>query len=166
MWELSARYQQAVVRSYPNVSIIDLELILKTLEDILGKIAFVIRFMAFFSIGTGVIMLISSIVLSRFQRMRENVLLRTLGASSKKLWKIIFAEYFFLGGLGALSGLLIATIITTLLGKFVFEFVFVPDFTQMIWVTLAVTSMTVLIGLVNSRDVIRQSPLEVLRKEI
>ncbi|HCX20436.1 MAG: ABC transporter permease [Flammeovirgaceae bacterium] len=164
--ELSARYQQAVVRSYPNVSIIDLELILKTLEDILGKIAFVIRFMAFFSIGTGVIMLISSIVLSRFQRMRENVLLRTLGASSKKLWKIIFAEYFFLGGLGALSGLLIATIITTLLGKFVFEFVFVPDFTQMIWVTLAVTSMTVLIGLVNSRDVIRQSPLEVLRKEI
>ena len=164
--ELSARYQQAVVRSYPNVSIIDLELILKTLEDILGKIAFVIRFMAFFSIGTGVIMLISSIVLSRFQRMRENVLLRTLGASSKKLWKIIIAEYFFLGALGALSGLLIATILTTLLGKFVFEFVFVPNFVQMLVVTLAVTFMTVLIGLVNSRDVIRQSPLEVLRKEI
>ncbi|WP_258099491.1 ABC transporter permease [Marinoscillum pacificum] len=164
--ELSARYQQAVVRSYPNVSIIDLELILKTLEDILGKIAFVIRFMAFFSIGTGVIMLISSIVLSRFQRMRENVLLRTLGASSTKLWKIIIAEYFFLGGLGALSGLLIATILTTLLGKFVFEFVFIPNIIQMIWVTLAVTSMTVLIGLMNSRDVIRQSPLEVLRKEI
>lgn len=164
--ETSARYQQAVVRSYPNVSIIDLELILKTLEDILGKIAFVIRFMAFFSIGTGVIMLISSIVLSRYQRMRENVLLRTLGASSSKLWKIIFAEYFFLGGLGALSGLLIAGVITTLLGKFVFEFTFIPNFVEMIWVTLAVTSMTVLIGLVNSRDVIRQSPLEVLRKEI
>ncbi len=76
--QLSARYQQAVVRSYPNISIIDLELILKTLEEILGKIAFVIRFMAFFSIGTGIIMLISSIVLSRFQRMRENVLLRTI----------------------------------------------------------------------------------------
>ncbi|MEQ9306873.1 MAG: FtsX-like permease family protein [Marinoscillum sp.] len=163
---LSARYQQAVVRSYPNISIIDLELILKTLEDILGKIAFVIQFMAFFSIGTGVIMLISSIVLSRFQRMRENVLLRTIGASSWKLWKIIFAEYFFLGGIGALSGILIATIITTLLGKFVFEFVFVPDFLQMTLVALAVIVMTVFIGLANSRDVIRQSPLEVLRKEI
>ncbi|MEQ8469946.1 MAG: FtsX-like permease family protein [Marinoscillum sp.] len=163
---LSARYQQAVVRSYPNISIIDLELILKTLEDILGKIAFVIQFMAFFSIGTGVIMLISSIVLSRFQRMRENVLLRTIGASSRKLWTIIFAEYFFLGSIGALSGILIATIITTLLGKFVFEFVFIPDFVQILLLTLAVTMMTVFIGLFNSRDIIRQSPLEVLRREI
>lgn len=163
--QLSARYQQAVVRSYPNISIIDLELILKTLEEILGKIAFVIRFMAFFSIGTGIIMLISSIVLSRFQRMRENVLLRTIGASSRKLWKIIFAEYFFLGGLGALSGILIAILTTTLLGKFVFEFTFIPDFSQMIYVGLTITFLTVIIGLLNSRDVISQSPLEVLRNE-
>lgn len=163
--ELSARYQRALVRSFPNVSIIDLELILKTLEDILGKIAFVIRFMAFFSIGTGVVMLISSIVLSRFQRMRENVLLRTLGATSSKLWKIIFAEYFFLGALGALSGILIAVIFTTLLGKFVFEFTFVPDGWAMLWISLSVTLLTVAIGLFNSRDIIRQRPLEVLRKE-
>ncbi|MFH6983164.1 ABC transporter permease [Marinoscillum luteum] len=163
--QLSARYQQAVVRSYPNISIIDLELILKTLEEILGKIAFVIRFMAFFSIGTGIIMLISSIVLSRFQRMRENVLLRTIGASSRKLWKIIFAEYFFLGGLGALSGILIAILTTTLLGKFVFEFTFIPDFSQMIYVGLTITFLTVIIGLLNSSDVISQSPLEVLRNE-
>lgn len=162
---LSARFQQAVVRSYPNISIIDLELILKTLEEILGKVAFVIRFMAFFSIGTGILMLISSILLSRFQRMRENVLLRTLGATSAKLWKIIFAEYFFLGALGALSGVLIAVIFTTLLGKFVFEFTFIPDFIQMLWICLGMTLLTVIIGLFNSRDVIRQSPLEVLRRE-
>ena len=94
--DVSARYQQAVVRNFPNISIIDLELVLKTLEEILGKISFVIRFMTLFSIGTGIIMLISSIVLSRFQRMKENVLLRTLGASSAQLWKIIIAEYFFI----------------------------------------------------------------------
>ncbi len=163
--ETSARFQQAVVRSYPNVSIIDLELILKTLEDILAKIAFVIRFMAFFSIGTGVIMLVSSIVLSRFQRMHENVLLRTIGASSKKLWTIIFAEYFFLGALGALSGMLIAAITTILLGKFVFEFTFIPNFSQMIIVGLSITSLTVIIGLINSREIVKQSPLEVLRNE-
>jgi putative ABC transport system permease protein len=163
--ETSARFQQAVVRSFPNVSIIDLELILKTLEDILAKIAFVIRFMAYFSIGTGIIMLISSIILSRFQRMRENVLLRTMGASSRTLWTIIFAEYFFLGLLGALSGIVIAGITTTLLGKFVFEFTFVPDLLQMLGVGAIITSITVIIGLLNSRDIIRQSPLEVLRNE-
>lgn len=164
--DLSARYQQAVVRSYPNISIIDLELILETLEEILGKIAFVIRFMAFFSIGTGVIMLISSIILSRFQRIRENVLLRTLGATSSKLWKIIFAEYFFLGTLGAVSGLILATIVTTLLGKFVFEFTFVPGIGASALVAACVIGLTTSIGLLNSRSVIRQRPMEVLRKEI
>jgi putative ABC transport system permease protein len=161
----SARYQQAVVRQYPNVSIIDLELILKTLEDILSKVAFVIKFMAIFSIGTGLIVMISSIVLSRFQRMQENVLLRTLGASSRQLWKIIAAEYFFLGALGAFSGLLLSRVCTSLLGIFVFEFTFIPNFLQTLTIFLGVTGMSILIGLINSRGIIRHSPLEVLRKE-
>lgn len=163
--DVSARFQQAIVRSYPNVSIIDLELILKTLEDILGKVAFVIRFMAFFSIGTGFIVMISSIILSKFQRVKENVLLRTLGASRNQLWVITIAEYFFLGSLGALSGILLAAIFSSLLGKFVFEFTFVPNFGQIGIIFLSVSLMSVFIGLFNSRDVVRQSPLEVLRRE-
>ena len=59
--DVSARYQQAIVRQHPNVSIIDLELILKTLEDLLSKVAFVIQFMALFSIGTGLIVMLSLI---------------------------------------------------------------------------------------------------------
>ena len=163
--DVSARYQQAVVRNFPNISIIDLELVLKTLEEILGKISFVIRFMTLFSIGTGIIMLISSIVLSRFQRMKENILLRTLGASSAQLWKIIVAEYFFLGVLGALAGVLLAVIFTMVLGKFVFEMNFTPDILQILMITGSVTLLTVFIGLINSRSVIAQSPLEVLRRE-
>jgi putative ABC transport system permease protein len=164
--ELSAMFQQSIVRQFPNVSIIDLELILDTLEEILGKIAFVIRFMAFFSIGTGFIMLIGSIVLSRFQRIQENVLLRTLGANSQQLWKIIFAEYFFLGMLGSLVGLLIAVISSVLLGRFVFDMTYVPDFLGMIIIALAITFTTVVIGLLNNREVVRQSPLAVLRNEL
>lgn len=163
--DLSARFQQAVVRSYPNVSIIDLELVLKTLEDILGQVAFVIRFMAFFSIGTGLIVMISSIILSKFQRVKENVLLRTLGASKSQLWKITIAEYLFLGSLGAASGIFLAALFSTLLGRFVFEFTFVPNFMQIGLIFLAVASISVIIGLFNSRDVVRQSPLEVLRRE-
>ncbi len=163
--DLSARYQQAVVRSYPNVSIIDLELILKTLEEVLGKVAFVIRFMAFFSIGTGFIVMISSIILSKFQRVKENVLLRTLGASKKQLWIITVAEYFFLGTISGLSGIVLAGLFSSLLGTFVFEFTFVPDLAKIGLILLAVTIVSVSIGLFNSRDVVRQSPLEVLRRE-
>ncbi|WP_421762913.1 ABC transporter permease [Ekhidna sp.] len=161
----SARYQQAVVKKFPNVSIIDLELILKTLEDVLGKVAFVIQFMAFFSIGTGVIVMISSIILSKFQRVQENVLLRTLGASKKQLWTITIAEYFFLGSLGAISGIFLAGLFCTLLGQFLFEFTFVPNLGQMGIVFISVTAMSVFIGLLNSRSVVRQSPMEVLRRE-
>lgn len=161
----SVKYQQAVVKRFPNVSIIDLELILKTLEDVLGKVAFVIQFMAFFSIGTGIIVMISSIILSKFQRVQENVLLRTLGASKKQLWTITIAEYFFLGSLGALSGIFLAALFCTLLGQFLFEFTFVPNPVQIGIVFVAVTGMSVLIGLLNSRGVVRQSPMEVLRRE-
>jgi putative ABC transport system permease protein len=164
--DVSARFQQAVVRQFPNVSIIDLELILKTLEDILGKVAFVIQFMAMFSIGTGLVVLISSIVLSRFQRMKENVLLRTLGASSQQLWKITFAEYFFLGGLGAIAGIFLAITFTTLLGAFVFEFTFTPNPLQVLLIFLCVTLLTTAIGLFNNRQVVRHSPLEVLRGNV
>ena len=161
----SVRYQQEVVSQFPNVSIIDLELILKTLEDVLGKVAFVIQFMAFFSIGTGIIVMISSIILSKFQRVRENVLLRTIGASRKQLWTITLAEYFFLGSLGALSGIILAGLFSTLLATFLFEFTFIPDPVQILIVFALVTSLTVLIGLLNSRSVLRESPMEVLRRE-
>lgn len=164
--DLSAMYQQAVVQQFPNVSIIDLELILKTLEDILGKVAFVIQFMALFSIGTGLIVMISAIVLSRFQRMQENVLLRTLGATKYQLWKVIAAEYFFLGGLGAIAGLFLAVVFTGLLGFFVFEFTFIPNLVEVVTIFLVVTSASVMVGLLNSRNIIRHSPLEVLRNEL
>ena len=163
---ISAQFQRKVVEQFPNVSIIDLELILKTLEDVLSKVAFVIQFMGLFSIGTGLVVMISAIILSRFQRMKENVLLRTLGATRKQLWKIIAAEYFFLGGLGAFAGLVLAVIFTTLLGTFVFDFSFIPSGIQIFVIFSVVTLSSVIIGLINSRNIVRHSPLEVLRNEL
>ena len=93
--EQSAKYQQQLVKNFPNVSVIDLTQILKSVESILDKISFVIRFMALFSILTGLVVLISSVVLSKFQRIQESVLLRTLGAKRKQIIRINAIEYFF-----------------------------------------------------------------------
>jgi putative ABC transport system permease protein len=60
--EASARFQQAVVRQFPNVSIIDLGLVLSVLDKLLDKVGFVIRFMAGFSIITGLVVLIASVL--------------------------------------------------------------------------------------------------------
>ncbi len=161
----SARFQQETVRNFPNVSIVDLGLVLRVVDEISTKIGFVVRFMAGFSILTGIIVLIASVLISKYQRMRESVLLRTLGASRRQIFVITSLEYFFLGALAALTGVLLSLVAGWGLARFSFETEFVFDFLPLIVVFLSVTALTVIIGLVNSVGVLSSSPLEVLRRE-
>lgn len=164
--DYAARYQQAIVRNFPNISIIDLGLILNTLEEVLGRISFVIRFMALFSIATGLLVLLSSVITSKYQRIEENVLLRTLGASKNQIWKILFTEYFMLGSIASIAGLLISMIGSWLLASFVFEITYLPNYLAIFSVFIIITSLTIIIGLLNSRSVINNPPLQVIRKEV
>jgi len=164
--EQSVAYQQKVVKNYPNISIIDLDLILKTLDEVLGKISFVIQFMAFFSIITGIIVLISSVNISKYQRMKEAVLLRTIGASKKQIFRISLMEYFFLGSISTLTGIFISIAAAWLLAYFSFETVFAPNFWSIIPICLFITVLTVLIGLLNSRSVVGKPPMVILRQEV
>jgi putative ABC transport system permease protein len=163
--ETSAKFQQAVVRSFPNVSIIDLNLVLSVLDDILGKIGFVIRFMALFCLTTGLVVLIASVLISKYQRMRESVLLRTIGASRRQIFSITALEYVFLGTLAALAGIVLALLGSWALAHYVFETPFRPAWVSVLWVFLAVVGLTVLIGIANSRFIVNKAPLEVLRAE-
>jgi putative ABC transport system permease protein len=164
--EVSARFQQAVVKAYPNVSIIDLGLILSILDEILDKIGFVIRFMAGFSIITGLVVLIASVLISKYQRMQESVLLRTLGASRKQIFSITALEYFFLGALAAATGIVLALAGSWALAKYTFETSFTPDALPILIVFISICLLTVFIGLINSRAVLNKPPLEVLRREV
>jgi putative ABC transport system permease protein len=161
----AARFQQAVVKGFPNVSVIDLKLILQTIDEIIGKISFVIRFMAFFSIITGVIVLIGSVIISKYQRIQESVLLRTMGANRKQILTINALEYFFLGSLSALAGVFIALLGSWALARFSFEVPFSPSVGPVLVVYLIITALTMLIGLSNSRSILNNPPLEVLRQE-
>ena len=164
--ELSAKYQQAVVKTFPNISMIDLGLVLSVLDEILDKMGFVIRFMAAFSIITGLIVLIASVLISKYQRIRESVLLRTMGASRKQILAITALEYFFLGALAAGAGIVLALVASWGLARFVFETAFSPEILPVLMLFLLITSLTVLIGLFNSRGVLNRPPLEVLRSEV
>lgn len=160
----AARFQQAVVKGFPNVSVIDLKLILQTIDEIIGKISFVIRFMAFFSIITGIIVLIGSVIISKYQRIQESVLLRTIGANRKQILTINALEYFFLGSLSALAGVFIALVGSWALARFSFEVPFSPSVGPVVVVYLVITALTMLIGLSNSRSILNNPPLEVLRQ--
>ncbi|MEO1627593.1 MAG: FtsX-like permease family protein, partial [Bacteroidota bacterium] len=164
--ERSAKFQQALVQAFPNVSVIDLGQILETVDSLLSKVSFVIRFMALFSILTGLMVLISSIALSKYQRIRESVLLRTIGASRSQILWINALEYGILGAIATMAGILLALVVSWVLTSFQFKIPFQPD----VWLPLLVFStislVTMFIGVFNNREVVRRPPLEVLRMEV
>ena len=164
--ERSAQFQQALVRQFPNVSIIDLKLVLSVIDEILDKVGFVIRFMAGFSILTGLIVLIASVLISKYQRIEESILLRTLGASRRQIFAITAMEYFLLGAFAAATGVVLATAGSWALAYYSFETPFNPQWGPVIAVFFTVCALTVLIGLANSRGILSRPPLEILRREV
>ncbi len=162
----TARYRSTVVKTFPNISVVDLASILVALNEILNKVSYVIRFMAIFCILTGLIVLLSSLMLSKYQRIKESVLLRTLGAKRKQVLWINAVEYALLGGLSAATGILIALVSSWILARFQFKLDFEIQWIPVVLVFVFVTSLTLLIGLLNTREVVNKPPLEVLRKEV
>ena len=150
---------------FGNVSTLDLSLLQEALERLVERVVLAIRFMAFFSLGVGVLVLVGALATSRFQRVREGALLRTLGATRGQVYRVVVAEYLSLGLLASAVALILATAAAWAVARFVFEGTFALPLLSMGGLTLMVVTLTVLIGLANSRDVVRRTPLEVLRQE-
>lgn len=161
----SAQVQGEVVQKYPNISAIDLSLLLSVFDELFGRLAYVIRFMALFSVATGLLVLAGAVVVSRYQRAEESVLLKTLGASRRTVLKIMTVEYFFLGSFAALAGLFLSLGGAWSLSYFVFEGPFVGAPLTLASAFVVVVAVTVGIGLWNSRGLYDRPPLDVLRAE-
>jgi putative ABC transport system permease protein len=163
--EVSARFQGEVVQKFPNVSVIDLDLVLKLLDELLSKIGFVIQFMAGFSMVTGWIVLISSVLTSKNQRIKESILLRTMGASRKQILAINAIEYFFLGAFAAGAGLILAISGSWALAKFTFDAAFVPPLLPTVLLFGSIVLLVVITGVLSTRSILNQPPLKILRTE-
>ncbi|MFP4227775.1 MAG: ABC transporter permease [Salinivenus sp.] len=162
----AAAVQRNVVEKYPNVSAIDLSLVLSTFRDLFGRLSYVVRFMALFSILTGLIVLAGAVVVSRYQRAEESVLLKTLGAARGTVLKIMTVEYLFLGAFAAATGIVLSLVAAWSLSFFVFDGPFVLAPWTLLGAFVIVTSLTVGIGLFNSRGLYDRPPLDVLRAEV
>jgi len=162
----SADLQRDLVKKFPNISVLDLRQVYTIIEDILDKISWIINFMAFFSILTGIIVLIGSVRNSKYQRIKESVLLRTLGAKSKQIIQITALEYMYLGIIGSLVGIFLSLISSQLLAIFLFKEPFIPSVVPFLVFLPGITVLVLLIGLINIRSVLKSPPLEVLRREV
>ena len=161
----AAKFQRELLALFPNVSLIDLRLVLSTISAIFEKVELVVRFLALFSILTGLIVLAGAVLNSRYARMTENVLLRTIGARSKVVISITLLEYFWLGLFSTLTGLILSIGGGWVLCRFFLEVEFAVDGLALLLLSAFLVFVTVAIGWWNSRTILNAPPLTVLRRE-
>ncbi len=161
----SVALQGRAVRRYPTVSAIDLSLVAATIRGIVDKATTAVRFLSGFTVGTGLLVLCAAIFTGRYERVKEGVLLRTLGASRRQIVRILWVEYFCLGTLAAFTGILLAAAGSWALSVFVFKTTWAPAPGSMLIAWGLAVGLTLLAGVSASRGVCNHPPLEVLRGE-
>ncbi len=157
--------QSDVVQRYPNVSAVNLTLILESLQAIFDKIGFVVRFMASFTIVTGLVALMASVLTSRYQRLRESALLRTIGASSSQIRGIMAIEYALLGVIGGLAGAILSLGASWALAQWFFKVALHLPWAGTLATVALVAVLTLCTGMLNSLGIARNSPMESIRQD-
>ncbi len=156
--------QRDVVQRFPTVSSLDLSLIQTTIANVLNKVTSAIRFMAIVCLAFGIPVLFSAVAATRRERLREGVLLKTLGATRRQVGRIMLAEYALLGVMGSAAGVGLSVAGAWLLMKYVFETGFSPAVVPVLLVAAAMTALAIVIGLATGREVFRETPMAALRE--
>ena len=155
--------QREVVNRYPNISSIDLTAIKRTVDRIVSRVSIAIRFMALFSLAVAIPVLFSAVSATRRARIREGVLLKTLGATRGQIARILLAEYSLLGVLGGLTGMVLSILGAWAVVRYIFKTPFAAALVPIAGIAVAIVGLTLLIGLLAGRDVFRETPIAALR---
>ena len=156
--------QRALYSAYPTVTVINVAQALETVRSVVIQITYVIQFLAAFSIFAGIVILASSIAGTRYRRIREVVVLKTLGATRGRIAAVFSIEFAVLGLVAGLVGIVFANIIAGVLLKRLSA----PYHFHLSWNLLAllgIAALTVVTGWLASYRILGQKPLEVLREE-
>ena len=163
--DLNARVQREVVATFGNVSVLDLGLVIESLDTVFGKAELAVRFIALFTLATGVVVLAGALAAGRGQRVKEAVLLRTLGASARQVRTALVTELAALGLLAGAAGAGLALGGGAVVAWRVFGVAPVLPWEAVAITVSAVVTLTVTTGIVANRGVLGRPPLEVLRAE-
>lgn len=148
--------------NYPSVSVLDLQPLLKQVRNIMDKGALAIEAVFMFTILAAMLVTVGAVQISREERAQEIAILRTLGASRRKVLSGVLMEF---GLLGVLSGVIAASL-SSFTGYLVATELFglSPDFNPMLWLIGVCSGVLILllVGYYSTRGLLRQPPLTVL----
>jgi putative ABC transport system permease protein len=156
--------QRALYAAYPTVTVINVAQAMETVRAVVIQITYVIQFLAAFSIFAGVVILASSIAGTKYRRIREVVVLKTLGATRGRIATIFSIEFAVLGLVAGVVGIGFANLITrTILHQMnvAYQAQLLLNFSALAGVAM----LTVATGWMASHRILEQKPLEVLREE-
>jgi putative ABC transport system permease protein len=156
--------ERAMFAAYPTVTVINLVDILETIQGVVDQITIVIRFLSGFSILSGLVILASSVASTRFRRMREVMVLKTLGATRNRIATVFSIEFVVLGLLAGAVGAVFAQLLTRILLHRM-DVAFYSDPRGTLTAIAGTAVLAVATGWVASFRILGQKPLEVLREE-
>ncbi len=157
--------EEAVFEKFPTVTVMNLAEILRRVQEAVDQVALVIRFLAAFAILAGIIILSASVAGSRYRRIREVAVLKTLGATKGRITSIFSIEFSILGAVAGFIGGLLANIFSKIITERFVEASFDFDWISILAVTVLTALLANLAGWLASARILDQRPLEVLRGE-
>jgi putative ABC transport system permease protein len=160
-----AQLTHDVVVRFPNVSVIDLREVLDAIGKVFGVVTIAIDVVGSLVILTGGLILIGAVSVTKFQRIYEGAIFKTLGASSRAIAAMLMVEYGLLGTLAGAVGSFAAIALAWGVSRFAFDIPWQPAIHENIIATVATSLLIMVIGVVASADVLRRKPLAALRAE-
>jgi putative ABC transport system permease protein len=163
--ELRARFQHDLVSRFPNVSVIDFRDILTTIRDVMSKVTLAISVVGGLVLFSGGLILVGAVAMTKFQRVYEAAVFKTLGANTATIAKMLLIEYGVLGALAGVIGSAGAVVLTWGVSRYALEIPWRLFPGEHLGGVALTALLVAIIGAVSSLDVMRQKPLITLRAE-
>jgi putative ABC transport system permease protein len=160
-----ARLQFDVVSKYPNVSAIDARDVIARIKTVVDNIVLAISIVGGIALASGILILVGAVAMTRFQRVYEAAILRTLGANTRLLTTMIALEYSALGLLAGIIGAAGALALSWAVTTYLLDIAWRPEPLTLAVGALLTTALVGTVGVAASLDVLRQKPLGALRAE-
>ena len=159
------RFQHDLVEKFPNVSVIDFRDVLERIRDVMSKVTLAITIVGGLVLFSGVLILIGAVAMTKFQRVYEAAVFKTLGANTRTIGRMLLFEYGVLGSLAGVIGSLGAVGLTWGVSKYALEIPWRIFVSEHVAGVLLTSLLVAVIGVVSSLDVLRHKPLATLRAE-
>ena len=157
--------QTKIAANFPNISAIDVTETLKIFNHVMVKLSLIVRFFALFSVVAGILIILSSVLATRFARIQEAVYYKILGAKSTFVVAVFTFENLFLGLVSAVLALVLSQTSSSIICSKVFDISYTPFLVESFYLIAGTVLLIVAVGLLPSISILRQKPVIFLRNQ-